>query len=155
MQAFDRTGAAQKLGNEIARGGEGSVFPVATRHSVVAKLYHPEVITRRGGELEDKVAAMTSLRGHFDASALAWPAIPVFGADGTWCGYAMRRAEGIPLSKVAHPILGPRYYRHWIAFTSRGCWSPLFARLAACMAQVSAWATSTPTISCTNTRPAR
>ena len=109
MQAFDRTGAAQKLGNEIARGGEGSIFPVAGRHSVVAKLYHPEVIARRGGELEDKVAAMTSLRGHFDASALAWPAIPVFGADGNWCGYAMRRAEGIPLSKVAHPILGPRH----------------------------------------------
>ena len=100
---------AQKLGNEIGRGGEGSVFPVATRDSVVVKLYHPEVITRRGRELQDKVAAMTSLRGSFDTSALAWPAIPVFGADGTWRGYAMRRAKGIPLCKVAHPILGPRY----------------------------------------------
>ena len=105
MQVFDKTGKAQAIGDEIARGGEGAVHALASKPSVVVKLYHAELLARRGGQLREKVDAMVGLRQSFDTSELAWPAISVHDEHGTWLGYAMRRAAGVPLAKLAHPML--------------------------------------------------
>lgn len=105
MQVFDKAGKAQLIGSEIARGGEGVVHALAGKPSVVVKLYHPELLSRRCEQLRDKVDAMVGLRQGFDTSALAWPALPVHDEHGAWLGYAMRRAAGVSLAKLAHPML--------------------------------------------------
>jgi DNA-binding helix-hairpin-helix protein with protein kinase domain len=102
---FDKAGQAQVLGDEIARGGEGSVHLLASKHAVVVKLYHPELLARRSTQLREKVNAMIGLRQHFASSSLAWPALSVHDEHGSWIGYAMRRAGGVPLAKLAHPML--------------------------------------------------
>ena len=105
MQVFDRAGKSQLIGDEIARGGEGVVHALVGKPSVVVKLYHPELLARRGEQLRDKVDAMVGLRHSFDASALAWPALSVHDERGAWIGYAMRHAAGVSLAKLAHPML--------------------------------------------------
>jgi DNA-binding helix-hairpin-helix protein with protein kinase domain len=59
--------------------------------------------------LRDKVEAMLGLRQSFKDAPLAWPAIAVFDGNRDWRGYAMSRAGGVPLSKLAHPML---YHKH-------------------------------------------
>jgi DNA-binding helix-hairpin-helix protein with protein kinase domain len=78
VQVFDKLGKVQAMGDEIARGGEGAVYSLAAKPSVVVKLYHPELLERRGEQMRQKVDAMAGLRAHFDTSALAWPALSVF-----------------------------------------------------------------------------
>ncbi|MER2623586.1 MAG: hypothetical protein ABTS22_06570 [Accumulibacter sp.] len=105
MRVFDKAGKAQAIGDEIARGGEGAVHALPGIPSAVVKLYHPELLVRRGEQLRDKIDSMIGLRHSFDTTALAWPAIAVVDERGVWRGYAMRRAAGVPLTKLAHPML--------------------------------------------------
>ncbi len=109
MRVFNKAGQAQHLADEIARGGEGAVHTLVARPSVVVKLYHPELRARRGAQTREKINAMVAMRGSLDTSSLAWPAIAVYDDQGAWCGYAMSRAGGVPLAKVAHPML---YRKH-------------------------------------------
>jgi hypothetical protein len=71
MRVFDKAGQAQLIGDEIARGGEGAVHVLAARPSVVVKLYHPQLLARRGEDLRAKVEAMVRLRSRFDVSTMA------------------------------------------------------------------------------------
>lgn len=109
MQIFDKLGTPQAIAKEIARGGEGTLYALTARPSVVVKLYHPELLARRGEKVREKIEAMLPLRQRFTNASVAWPAISVFGESGDWCGYAMQRAEGVPLAKLAHPMLFRRY----------------------------------------------
>lgn len=110
MEIFDKLGVAQRVGREIARGGEGTVFALESRPDIVVKLYHPEILSRRGTALEAKIEQMIALRPSFCSLQLAWPALSILDASGAWCGYAMRRADGVPLTKLAHPMLCERYF---------------------------------------------
>lgn len=109
MRVFDSSGQVQPLGDEIARGGEGAVYALVGRPSVVVKLYHDDLLARRGTALREKIVAMLELRHTFKDAPLAWPAIAVFDDRWIWRGYAMRRASGVPLSKLAHPMLCRRH----------------------------------------------
>ena len=109
MLVFDKTGKPQQIGDELARGGEGAVYALADKPSVVVKLYHSDLLTRRGNSLREKVDAMVGLRQHFDTTSLAWPALSVHNEHGVWLGYAMRHAAGVPLAKLAHPMLCHKY----------------------------------------------
>ena len=116
MQVFDWKGAAQKLGNEIARGGEGSVFQVAERHSVVVKQYHPEVIARRGGELEDKVAVMPFTTAY-----------QIDGCDRLNASGSTPMGEAVDLAidrlnrrKAEYKKSGVSYYQPWLVLMSDG-----------------------------------
>jgi DNA-binding helix-hairpin-helix protein with protein kinase domain len=118
MNIFDSTGQAQRLGNEIARGGEGAVYPLASRPSVVVKLYHDDLLLRRGKAQREKVEVMLSIRKDIIDAPLAWPALAVFDKNGTWRGFGMRRVTGVPLSRLAHPMLyrnfAPDLNRHHV-----------------------------------------
>ena len=91
MKVFDKTGKDQILGDEIARGGEGVVYALAARPSVVVKLYHKDLLTRRGEHLRKKVESMLGMGTGFKDAPLAWPAISVHDKNGVWLGYAMKR----------------------------------------------------------------
>lgn len=110
MEIFDKLGIAQHVGSEIARGGEGTVFALKSRPDAVVKIYHPEILGRRGTALEAKVERMIALRPRFRSLQLAWPALSIRDASGVWRGYAMQRADGVPLTKLAHPMLCERYF---------------------------------------------
>ena len=82
---------------------------MTARPTVVVKLYHPELLAKRGDYLRQKVGAMLGLRESFKDAPLAWPALDVYDDRGTWLGYAMPRAAGVSLAKLAHPMLGQKY----------------------------------------------
>ena len=106
---FDAHGNRQALAPALARGGEGVVFPFKSRLDVVAKCYHPEVLRKRQSSLQTKVRAMVDMKESFRGS-LCWPSVEVFDHQGQWRGYAMRRAKGVTLFKLAHAMLYERYF---------------------------------------------
>lgn len=89
----------------LARGGEAEVYAVPSVPNAVVKLYHKDVVKKRGSELQAKIDAITmdeklaSLKQHEN---LAWPLFSVFDEQGHWVGYAMRKAQGVPMTKLAH-----------------------------------------------------
>jgi len=109
---FDPTGTAQALAPLLASGGEGQVFPLAARPGVLVKQYHPDVLQKRGTELRAKTEAMIEMRESFDQPCLSWPRMSVFDAKGQWIGYAMRRAQGKPMTHMAH---AKAYHKHFPA----------------------------------------
>lgn len=97
----------------FAQGGEACVYDVPTIPNAVVKLYHPEVLAKRGKHLQQKIDAMCSdpqLAGFKDHPSLAWPLFSVLDDRGQWRGYAMRRKQGQPLNKLAHAMA---YREHW------------------------------------------
>ena len=68
------------------------------------KCYHPEVLSKRGHDLQRKVDAMTRIKDQFRSQAVCWPSISVFDEQRRWVGYAMRRAQGVPMFRLAHAM---------------------------------------------------
>lgn len=102
---LDRTGTAKVLGPLLARGGEGEVFALSDRAEVLVKCYHPEVLDKRGPQLQAKTEAMIELAAQFRACAVSWPTANVYNPQRRWIGYAMRRASGVPVARLAHAVL--------------------------------------------------
>lgn len=91
----------------FAQGGEAAVHDVVRFPGVVVKLYHPRILQSRADTLRRKIEAMT---GSADVARfkkgerLAWPRFSVFDASGKWRGYAMRKATGVPMTRLAHAM---------------------------------------------------
>ena len=66
---FDAKGNAIRLGREIGRGGEGSVFDVDGRPGLVAKVYHSDLNSGR----QSKLAHMVSTVDKSILGYAAWP----------------------------------------------------------------------------------
>lgn len=91
----------------FAQGGEAAVHDVPQFPRVVVKLYHPHVLAKRRDTLRTKIEAMTNDPGLVrfrDHSGLAWPRFSVFDEQNQWRGYAMRKAEGVPMTRLAHAM---------------------------------------------------
>lgn len=98
----------------LARGGEAEIYEVPKFPNAVVKLYHKEVLQKRGDVLQAKIDTITSdanlalLKQH---DRLAWPLFSVFDDEqGHWVGYAMRRAQGVPMIKLAHAKAYAEYF---------------------------------------------
>ncbi|MBE9610831.1 protein kinase domain-containing protein [Chitinilyticum piscinae] len=105
---FDPQGVPQQLAAQLGEGGEGAVYRLQVRPDVAVKVYHPDVLARHGVALRGKIEAQVALFQHIPALQqlpLAWPRLSVFNEAGEWVGYAMKAAEGVPLKKLAHPVL--------------------------------------------------
>jgi DNA-binding helix-hairpin-helix protein with protein kinase domain len=110
IKVFDPQGLVQELGERFAKGGEGSIYPLQRRPDVLVKVYHPEIIIKRGKALQEKVEAMCQLGKENDNALrndrrLSWPLLSVFDEKKQWIGYAMYRAKGQPMFKLAHTML--------------------------------------------------
>ncbi len=91
----------------FARGGEAAVHAVPAFPGVVVKLYHPDVLQKRSAEMRTKIDAMTAdpkLAAFKQHPGLAWPRFSVFDERQQWRGYAMRRAEGVRMTVLAHAM---------------------------------------------------
>lgn len=109
-KVFDQQGTPQQLDELFAQGGEGAIYPVVERNKVLVKIYHPEIIQKRGKSLQEKVEYMCQLGKENNNSLrndrrLSWPLISVFDEHNQWLGYAMYRSEGKPMFKLAHAML--------------------------------------------------
>jgi DNA-binding helix-hairpin-helix protein with protein kinase domain len=103
----DPTGIQVQLSEHpLAQGGEAAVYTVARHPNVVVKLYHDRVLQGRRDTLKKKIDALCEAT--FDPfkkhDALSWPRFPVFDDQGRWRGYAMRRAKGVSMNRLAHAM---------------------------------------------------
>jgi DNA-binding helix-hairpin-helix protein with protein kinase domain len=101
---FDQQGGCRTLGPELASGGEGRVFPLQQDPGILVKCYHPEVLSKRGQALRRKTDAMLTLKDQFKSHPVSWPLLSVFDDRDQWVGYAMRRAQGVPMFRLAHAM---------------------------------------------------
>lgn len=95
--------------NPIASGGEASVYAVKKWDRVVVKIYHDQVLAKREKELRRKIDAMSTDQKFSkfkkdENYGLSWPHFAVYDDHGRWRGYAMRRANGVIMSKLAHAM---------------------------------------------------
>jgi DNA-binding helix-hairpin-helix protein with protein kinase domain len=102
----------QKLDVELARGGEGAVYPLASRPEILVKVYHPDKLDKDGQYLEEKIEAMVQLKSQFEHSSLCWPRLSVYDEHHRWIGYAMKRGGGVPMTKLAHAMLYKKHFPH-------------------------------------------
>jgi DNA-binding helix-hairpin-helix protein with protein kinase domain len=58
---YDLNHQPQVLGEKLAQGGEGEIYPLLDRPEVLLKRYHPALLAKRGPALQAKVEAMRSL----------------------------------------------------------------------------------------------
>lgn len=111
---LDRNGAVKQLGAELARGGEGTIYPLTDRADILVKCYHDDILHKNRKTLRDKLQAMVEVHQQFGNPNLSWPLLSVFNAQGEWIGYAMRRVSGVKMHCLAHAIL---YKKHFPSLT--------------------------------------
>lgn len=109
MQVFSKDGDATTLGEKLAAGGEGTVYPLVQRPEILVKVYHPDVLKKHSNMLKPKIEAMISTQGEV-SDRLSWPLLSAFNDRGDWIGYAMRRQGGVSMFVLAHAML---YQKHF------------------------------------------
>ena len=107
---LDRNGAVKQLGAELARGGEGTIYPLTDRADILVKCYHDDILQKNRKTLRDKLQAMVEVHQRFGNPNLSWPLLSVFNAQGEWIGYAMRRVSGVKMHCLAHAILYKKHF---------------------------------------------
>ncbi len=113
-KVLDRNGAVKQLGAELARGGEGTIYPLTDRADILVKCYHDDILHKNRTTLRNKLQAMVEVHQQFGNPNLSWPLLSVFNGQGEWIGYAMRRVSGIKLHCLAHAVL---YKKHFPSLT--------------------------------------
>jgi len=93
---MDESGIRKPLGEMFAQGGEGVIHRMGDHGEIIAKIYHPEILSNpsRALRLRCKIEDMTGstmLRSH---ESLAWPKVSLQDESGVWCGYAMQLSKG-------------------------------------------------------------
>jgi len=111
---LDRNGAVKQLGAELARGGEGSIYPLTDRADILVKCYHDDILLKNRTTLRQKLQAMVDVHPRFGNPSLSWPLLSVFNDQNEWIGYAMRRVSGVKLHCLAHAVL---YKKHFPTLT--------------------------------------
>lgn len=111
QKIFDYHGVPRELNKELARGGEGCVYPLSINPRILAKLYHPDYIGDK--ERMDKIHAMIKLYKNSPVLSnlpVAWPQLAVFDNQRIWQGYAMKAVEGTKLSVFKVPKLVRKHF---------------------------------------------
>lgn len=109
MNVYDKQGHPEILGSLLARGGEAEIYLLPNKSHIVVKKYHQPILAKRGREFQRKIDLMHRIDG-FNTQNLCWPLILSYDQNQQWIGYAMRRAKGIPMAKLAHAIAYEEYF---------------------------------------------
>lgn len=110
MDIYDGTGKSRQLGEKIGGGGQGDVYLVHDEPNKVVKIFHQDKLNQKGEEFREKIEAQKEMKEIANHSNIAWPRILVFNKEAQCIGYAMKKVEGIALTKLAHPML---YQKHF------------------------------------------
>ncbi|MCC7052239.1 MAG: hypothetical protein IT355_03165 [Gemmatimonadaceae bacterium] len=96
----DGAGRQVRLGQELGRGGEGTVYDVVGAPTQVAKVYHHQPDSDKAA----KLAAMTRVASPALSTAGAWPMATLHAyAGGPVAGLIMPRARGVEVHRVYSP----------------------------------------------------
>lgn len=104
LNLFDTSGRSIRLGNEVGRGGEGSVFEVISDADHVAKIYH----TPLSPEKAEKIRLMSKLRSTELLALAAWPLDLLLTSSGEPIGLVMPKVSG---RKDIHRLYSPKSRR--------------------------------------------
>lgn len=111
MNFFDKDEVPQKLGEQVAKGGEGTVYALPDLPGRVAKIYHKEKLQKYSAEFLQKIEKMVGIGQQFDSMKyVCWPRLCIYDAQKNWIGYAIWHARGVPMSRMAHAVL---YQKHF------------------------------------------
>jgi DNA-binding helix-hairpin-helix protein with protein kinase domain len=93
-------GRTLELGNQLGKGGEGTVFELKGASDFVAKLYNGPIPTEKAA----KLSAMTSLGTPQLLNVAAWPLATIASSQGSVRGFVMPRLVGYrPLHDLYNP----------------------------------------------------
>ena len=98
---LDAQGNAVRLGNELGRGGEGTVFDVQGRADVVAKVYHSLPKTEHAA----KLTAMAAMAEERLTKVAAWPTGTLRSTSGSIVGFLMPKVGG---HRPVFQLYGPK-----------------------------------------------
>ncbi|MFL6260157.1 MAG: helix-hairpin-helix domain-containing protein [Thermoanaerobaculia bacterium] len=99
---YDQEGRPVRLGSELGKGGEGSVFAVAGAPKLAAKVYHEPVAPQKA----KKLAAMVHQQSEGLLEVAAWPVGTLSRAPGARpVGLLMPKVSGF---KPVHLLYGPK-----------------------------------------------
>src|SRR5581483_11019597 len=102
FRLYDRNGEAVSLLSEVGRGGEGTVYEVADRQDIVAKIYNHSV----DNDKALKLSSMADLCNDRLLGLSAWPTdILRDSNDGCTVGFLMQRIHG---HKGIHVLYSPK-----------------------------------------------
>lgn len=90
-----------RLGRQLGKGGEGTVFEVEGRPDSAAKIYLSAVSSERA----DKLVAMAAVRTAALDQLTAWPTDVLRQSDGKVCGFVMANLRA---SKDIHKLYSPK-----------------------------------------------
>ncbi len=110
IEVFDGQGVPQNLDELLAKGGEGSIYPLRGRPEILIKVYHPDIVAKRGKSLQEKIDFMCQIEELKKDRRLSWPLLSVYNKNKQWIGYAMYRAKGQPMFKLAHTMLYKKHF---------------------------------------------
>lgn len=106
---FDTQGTQQLLAKLLAKGGEGSIYPLQNRSNILVKCYADEILQKEQIYLQQKIEAMRQMRSTFKNHNMSWPAISIYDIQKQWIGYAMPKIEGHTMRVLAHAIAYKKY----------------------------------------------
>jgi DNA-binding helix-hairpin-helix protein with protein kinase domain len=99
---YDQEGRPVRLGSELGKGGEGSVFAVAGDPKLAAKVYHQPIAPQKA----EKLAAMVHQRSEGLLEVAAWPVgVLTRSLGGRPAGLLMPKISGF---KSIHLLYGPK-----------------------------------------------
>jgi serine/threonine protein kinase len=136
MEAFDQQGKRLTLSQEVGRGGEATVYRVAGRLNLLAKIYTPSPRPNYPDKLEWMIGHPpenpTRAQSH---PSLAWPYGPLYDSPGKnrrLTGYLMPYIQGaVQILEILNPrrrrILLPRFNRRYLHRTARNLAAALSA----------------------------
>src|SRR3954447_19341444 len=107
IEVWDRSGKARRIGPEIARGGEATIYGVPEQSSLLAKIY-PAPIT---GDTRAKLQWMIDhpLPGSNGHILISWPMELICNAAQQPIGFLMPRViQSVTLLKVINPRIRQR-----------------------------------------------
>lgn len=110
MNVYDKQHNPMELGKSLGKGDEAEVFLLKVRNDVVFKQYHQQVLAKRGKQLEQKVDLMHRIESLRKNTHLAWPLLLANDHRRQWIGYAMYRASGVTMAKLAHAMAYEEYF---------------------------------------------
>ncbi len=112
---YDCNKVPKTLGKRLARGGEGSVYPLSENDDILVKIYHghDSFNADTNSLRSEKISHMRGMQELVSNPKLAWPRLSIFNRSGICIGYAMRRQGGFPLHTLCQPQLLRERFPGW------------------------------------------
>ena len=107
---YAANGEPRKLGRLLGEGGQGAVYRVHGAENICIKIFKRETLQNNRLSLQSRISAQIDLAGIFADTKVSWPRIHVFDSQKLWVGYAMRKADGHELRRLAHPMIYNKYF---------------------------------------------